>query len=94
MHKEHIQITITIIYSEHIVFCFQNFADVRLFLLPSNDDVAIKEKIHNVFFVILHKRYILNCYIEKGITIPGLCDNNVFSLKYEGLYEMIIFPPE
>lgn len=26
--------------------------------------------------------------------MPGLCDNNVFSLKYEGLYEMILFPPE
>ena len=44
MHKEHIQITITIIYSEHIVSCFQNFADVRISLCPSNDDVAIKEK--------------------------------------------------
>lgn len=26
--------------------------------------------------------------------MPGLCDNNVFSSKYEGLYEMILFPPE
>lgn len=50
MHKEHIQITITIIYSEHIVSCFQNFADVRISLCPSYDYITIQEEILYVFF--------------------------------------------
>ena len=61
MHKEHIQITITVIYSEHIVSCFQNFADVRIFLFPSNDYITIKEEIQYVFFLFTYSN-ILNHY--------------------------------